>query len=92
MLFFTGSSSLVCKFELFKDWLCLLKELKYIPNTSIDLLKLNDTENVYTYNQVKLLSKDYQTAKFKVYEAFKKSKLGNWVTKPFEQNYFSCSI
>ena len=38
---------------------------------------------------MKLLSKDYQTAKLKVYEAFRKGKLGSWVTKPFEQNYFS---
>jgi hypothetical protein len=37
------------------------------------------------------LSKEYQLAKLKVYEAFRKASLGQWITKPWEQNYFSLS-
>lgn len=89
-----GMSSLICKNELFKDWYSVWKSFKSCSNLDeknklIDYLKLNENLSLVTYNQVKLLSNDYQLAKLKVYEAFRKANLGSWITKPFEQNYFS---
>jgi len=74
------------------------KSLKSNINLSKKIAGINFTENndssnsfLYNYNHIKLLSKEYQLAKLKVYEAFRKASLGQWITKPWEQNYFSLS-
>jgi Mor family transcriptional regulator len=96
----SGTASLVCKLELFKDWIAVYKSIKSNSVTSSKLDGINFTENDssnlnsnfnFNYNHVKLLSKEYQLAKLKVYEAFRKANLGQWITKPWEQNYFSLS-
>lgn len=89
-----GSASLICKYELFKDWFSVWSSFKACKNLDANdklknYLKLNQDLSLVTYSQMKLLSSDYQLAKLKVYEAFRKANLGSWLTKPFEQNYFS---
>lgn len=89
---------MVCKLELFKDWIAVYKSMfktKNINTTKLNGINFTDESSgpsdQFNYNHVKLLSKDYQLAKLKVYEAFRKASLGQWITKPWEQNYFSLS-
>lgn len=43
------------------------------------------------YHEAKLVAKEYQTAKARLFTAFLKAGLGAWVQKPTEQDQFSLS-
>lgn len=89
-----GTKSMVCKSEQFRSWLMtfnLLKKMNRQDNHGLEFLNndiFSDLSDL-TYNQVKILAIEYQKTKSKMYEAFKKSNLGDWIKKPFEQNCFN---
>lgn len=89
-----GIKSFVCKSEMFKSWLNtlnLLKKNKKFNEKEFQKVHKNfsNDETNLTYHEVKHMAKDYQQTKIKIYQAFKDSNLGTWITIPFEQNCFS---
>ncbi|XP_040570565.1 double-stranded RNA-specific editase 1 [Lepeophtheirus salmonis] len=80
----SGSPSRLAKISLFRRFLRLCESPKLVAisdNTS----KLKEL----TYTEVKTLSVDFQSAKSRLVEAFKKAELGSWVKKPMEQDEFT---
>lgn len=45
--------------------------------------------NVETYSDAKKMASEFQEAKYKLYDHFRSSKYGQWVSKPMEQEMFS---
>lgn len=90
-----GSKSFLCKSKMFEAWENTLNKLKksVLEQTDFELKFLskeflNDKSNM-NYAIVKSKSSDYQLAKKMIYNAFKDSKLGEWIKIPCEQNQFN---
>ncbi len=66
-----GKKSFVCKFEMFKSWLTTFNLVKLyrkdiFESTFLSSNVLNDHGEL-TYNEVKIMAREYQSVKFKVY-------------------------
>eukprot|EP00096_Caligus_rogercresseyi_P003450 TRINITY_DN1647_c0_g1_i2.p1 TRINITY_DN1647_c0_g1~~TRINITY_DN1647_c0_g1_i2.p1 ORF type:complete len:192 (-),score=52.85 TRINITY_DN1647_c0_g1_i2:877-1452(-) len=80
----SGSPSRIAKVSFFRRFLKLCESPKLVP-LSENMIQLRDLP----YADVKRLSLDFQSAKSRLVEAFKKAELGSWVKKPMEQDEFT---
>lgn len=75
--------SQLCKKELVKKFLLLVKKKELIPRVDFDLSK-----GPYTYAEWKSKATDYQIVKNALVKGFEASGCGNWVGKPTEVDMF----
>ncbi|XP_050296236.1 double-stranded RNA-specific editase Adar isoform X2 [Anthonomus grandis grandis] len=74
--------SIVCKQKLAQRFINLFEKLPLVTNEKVSLMSYYDAkESIHTY----------VAARTALYEAFRKAQLGNWVTKPLEQDLFGFS-
>ncbi|XP_055975553.1 double-stranded RNA-specific editase 1 isoform X1 [Sorex fumeus] len=79
-----GRSSRLCKHALYCRWMRVHGKMPIHLHRS-KILKPG------VYHESKLVAKEYQTAKARLFTAFIKAGLGAWVQKPTEQDQFSLS-